>query len=79
MTRLGWTTEQSALLLWLRGIWDGLYQIEDPRDNNFAWIAKRLNPADTLTGCSGQELRMMLQRDAIKQNNEMFLKDRVGQ
>ena len=78
MTSGGWTTEQSALLLWLRGIWDGKYNINDPCDHGGAWIAERIDSVGTVTADTGQELRLMLSRDARDWNNEMYLKDRLG-
>jgi hypothetical protein len=78
VTSGGWTTEQSALLLWLQGIWDGKYYIEDPCDHGGAWIAERVGSAGTVTAGTGQELRLMLSRDARDWNNEMYLKDRLG-
>ena len=74
----GWTTEQSALLLWLRGIWDGKYRINDPCEHDGAWIAERINSVGTVAADTGEELRLMLTRDARDWNNEMYVKDRLG-
>jgi hypothetical protein len=74
----GWTTEQATLLLWLRGIWDGKYHIKDPCDHDGLWIAERIGSVGTVTADTGQELRLMLSRDARDWNNEMFVADRLG-
>ena len=78
MKSSGWTTEQSALLLWLRGIWDGRYHIKDPCDHGGAWIAERIGSAGTITADTGQELRLMLTRDARNWNNETYVAHRLG-
>ena len=78
MKSAGWTTEQATLLLWLRGIWDGKYQIKDPCDHGGLWIAGRIDFVGTVTADTGQELRLMLSRDAQDWNNEMYVTDRLG-
>ena len=73
-----WSTEQSALLLWLRGIWDGKYHIKDPCHHGGAWIAERIDSVGTVRADTGQELRLMLTRDARNWDSELYMKDRLG-
>ena len=44
----------------------------------FRSIGERIDSVGTVTADTGQELRLMLTRDARDWNNEMYVKDRLG-
>ena len=70
---LGWTTEQSSLLLELQSIWTGKYMIMGPQETDgITWCAERIGSVGIVTGESGLELRRAITVDAIEWNRQIF-------